>query len=70
MLVASPSCGVNRDDDIGAICDLADSANKFVRHEDIGIHEELPTKTNVISLDHIETMQTRMLLDKDQIATL
>ena len=65
MLVASPSCGVNvslnRDDDIGATCDLAGSAREFVRHEDIGTHEELPTKTNVISLDQIETMQTRML---------
>jgi|SouAtlMetagenome_1021521.scaffolds.fasta_scaffold56481_1 hypothetical protein len=65
MLVASPSCGVNvslnRDDDIGATCDLAGSAREFGRHEDIGTHEELPTKTNVISLDQIETMQTRML---------
>ena len=71
LLVASPSCGINvslnRDDDIEATCTRAGSAREFVRQEDIGIHEELPTRTNVISLDQIETMQTRMLLDKDQI---
>ena len=74
VLVAPPSCRVNvslnRDDDIGATCDLTGSAREFVRHEDIGLHEELSTKTNVISLDQIETMQTGMLLDTDQIATL
>ena len=50
MLVTSPSCGVNmflnRDDhdDIWATCDLTGSAREFVRHEDIGTHEELPTQ--------------------------
>ena len=47
MLVTSPSCGVNvslnRDDDICATCDLAGSAREFVRYEDIGTHEQLPT---------------------------
>ena len=48
LLVVSPSCGMNvslnRDDDIGATCDLAGSASEFVRQKDIGIYEELPAK--------------------------
>ena len=48
FLVVSPSCemnvSLNRDDDIGATCDLSGSASGFVRQGDIGMHDGWPAK--------------------------